>query len=47
MAIIEDFGQKIGGARKDVWKLTGITRDHFSEMNEMEQARLRACRDEG
>lgn len=37
MAIIEDFGQKIGGARKDVWKLTGITAKDFAEMNEMER----------
>lgn len=38
MAVIEDFGQKIGGARKDVWKITGITREHFSEMNDVERA---------
>lgn len=38
MAQLEDFGEKIGGARKDLWKLTGITSLHFSEMNEMERA---------
>lgn len=37
MAEIKDFGEKIGGARKDVWKATGITLDHLSEMNEMER----------
>ncbi len=37
MAQIEDFGQKIGGARKDVWKLTGITSSDFDEMNDMER----------
>lgn len=38
MAQIDDFGQKIGGARKDVWKLTGITADDFGQMNDMERS---------
>lgn len=37
MAIIEDFGEKIGGARKDIWKLSGITAKDFAEMNELER----------
>lgn len=37
MPNIEDFGQKIGGARKDVWKLTGITAGDLAEMNDMER----------
>lgn len=37
MAQIEDFGQKIGGARKDVWKKNGITANDFAEMNDLER----------
>lgn len=37
MAHIEDFGQKIGGARKDMWKLTGITDNDLAEMNDLER----------
>ncbi len=37
MADIQDFGKKIGGARKDVWKSRGIMYDDISEMNEMER----------
>lgn len=37
MAQIDDFGQKIGGARKDMWKLTGITHDDFADMNDLER----------
>ena len=40
MAHLEDFGEKIGGARKDLWKTTVTTETHFSEMNEMERASL-------
>ena len=37
MVHIEDFGQKIGGARKDMWKLTGITDNDLAEMNDLER----------
>lgn len=37
MADIQDFGKKIGGARKDVWKSRGIMYSDISEMNEMER----------
>ena len=30
---IEDFGKKIGGARKDLWKLRGLMVDDLLEMN--------------
>lgn len=34
---IEDFGRKIGGARKDVWKLRGLGLDDLQEMNAAER----------
>lgn len=37
MAQLDDFGEKIGGARKDVWKLNGITQRDFDEMNDVER----------
>ncbi len=36
-AKIEDFGQKIGGARKDQWKERGMSIEDLSEMNEAER----------
>ena len=32
----EDFGEKIGGAKKDVWKDRGLYADDLSAMNERE-----------
>ena len=37
MAQIDDFGQKIGGARKDLWKVRGINAGDFADMNDMER----------
>lgn len=37
MADIQDFGKKIGGARKDVWKSRGMMYSDISEMNDMER----------
>ncbi len=37
MADIRDFGEKIGGARKDDWKHRGIHADDFETMNDMER----------
>ena len=37
MAEIQDFGEKIGGARKDVWKERGLIYSDLSEMNAMER----------
>lgn len=37
MAEIHDFGEKIGGARKDVWKDRGIMFSDLSGMNSMER----------
>ena len=37
MANIQDFGQKIGGARKDVWKARGLIQSDLLEMNDMER----------
>lgn len=34
---IQDFGEKIGGAKKDLWKEKGISISNLSEMNEKEQ----------
>lgn len=34
---IKDFGKKIGGARKDVWKERGLTMEDLADMNEAEQ----------
>lgn len=38
MAIIEDFGQKIGGARKDDWKFTGLSTHNLTEMTDLERS---------
>ena len=32
----EDFGEKIGGAKKDLWKDRGLYVDDLSSMNERE-----------
>lgn len=37
MAKIEDFGNKIGGAKKDLWKLRGLILDDVYEMNDTER----------
>lgn len=37
MPDIQDFGKKIGGARKDVWKSRGMMYSDISEMNDMER----------
>ena len=34
---IEDFGQKIGGARKDTWSSRGLLLEDTIDMNEMEK----------
>ena len=36
---IEDFGKKIGGARKDLWKERGLDISDIAEMNEAETAK--------
>lgn len=36
---ITDFGEKIGGARKDLWKSRGLCEDDLEEMNEAEKAK--------
>lgn len=37
MATIQDFGQKIGGAKKDLWKARGLMLEDLTEMNEAER----------
>lgn len=37
---IQDFGEKIGGAKKDLWKERGLIIDDLTEMNEAEKSRL-------
>ena len=32
--IHEDFGEKIGGAKKDLWSVRGLYTDDLDEMNE-------------
>ncbi len=39
MRKIEDFGKKIGGARKDVWSVEGIQIDDLHEMTDEEKRR--------
>ena len=34
--IHEDFGEKIGGAKKDLWSARGLYADDLDEMNERE-----------
>lgn len=34
---IQDFGEKIGGAKKDLWKIRGLLKDDLIEMNDSEQ----------
>lgn len=38
-AAIEDFGEKIGGARKDIWKERGLSVEDLALMNESEAAK--------
>lgn len=35
---IEDFGQKIGGARKDLWAARGLSEEDLKHMNDAERA---------
>lgn len=37
---IQDFGEKIGGAKKDLWKERGISVDDLSYMNDAERIQL-------
>lgn len=37
MADIKDFGEKIGGARKDVWAARGLIRTDLAEMTDLER----------
>ncbi len=39
MSNINDFGKKIGGARKDLWKLRGLLRHDILDMNEGEKTK--------
>ena len=40
MTPIQDFGQKIGGARKDLWKSRGLVSEDLLEMTDLERANL-------
>lgn len=37
MSNIQDFGQKIGGARKDEWRLRGLTQNDLQGMTDLER----------
>ena len=37
---IQDFGEKIGGAKKDLWKERGLSVDDLLEMNDAEKLKL-------
>ena len=37
MADIQDFGQKIGGAKKDLWKSRGLDLSDITEFNDAER----------
>lgn len=37
---IQDFGEKIGGAKKDLWKERGLSIDDLSYMNDAEKSQL-------
>ncbi len=37
---IQDFGEKIGGAKKDLWKERGLSVDDLLEMNDAEKIKL-------
>ena len=37
MAELKDFGEKIGGARKDLWKTRGLMQTDLAEMNDLER----------
>lgn len=36
MADIQDFGEKIGGAKKDLWKIRGLVRNDVDNLNDRE-----------
>ncbi len=40
MANIQDFGEKIGGARKDLWKSRGLISEDLTDMTEYERSTL-------
>lgn len=40
MGKIEDFGEKIGGARKDLWKTNGLQVEDLKQLNEAEKRRF-------
>lgn len=40
MSLIQDFGEKIGGARKDLWKHRGLDVSDLSEMTDLERSTL-------
>lgn len=40
-----DFGQKIGGARKDVWKSRGLSLDDLFELTDSEAKKVRDQRE--
>ena len=37
---IQDFGEKIGGAKKDLWKDRGLSIDDLTEMNDAEKTKF-------
>ena len=37
---LEDFGEKIGGARKDLWNSRGLLVDDLSQMNDRERSKV-------
>ena len=37
---IQDFGEKIGGAKKDLWKEKGLSIEDLLEMNDAEKSKL-------
>lgn len=37
--LIQDFGEKIGGARKDLWKMRGLNEDDLLDMTDAERAK--------
>ena len=39
-AKIKDFGEKIGGARKDLWIKGGLTKEYLDDMNEYEKRKM-------
>ena len=37
--LIQDFGEKIGGARKDLWKMRGLNEEDLLDMTDAERAK--------